>query len=671
VTSTSWNFVGDGNGSFAQREKYRYVGDGSGSFIKKTQTTYSSWRPRPCCVAFGVVLALSGLVFGVVRPGLAWAAPPEPSPERSMMPTADPLPTALAAVSQPKQVTLATTTRISSQARVAAAPSPPRARYNCSLNSGNTTDDSAMNQWSELKQLWCCSRMGLGCTTSTTTSTTNHSQRYDCHEGLHWEQEWSYRRKSWCCLHLGRGCPSTRLTTSRSVYDCSAGFSSWANQWSLVKRDWCCVHFDRGCPITTSHPYDCDAGVAKWQQDWSLGKMDWCCRHYGRACPTTPEADVSFDCHAGFATSEKGWTREKKNWCCEKYASGCSQIMAAAVGGEVGEDRLSTEKAAVVTPASPKCDAGYAKWKSGWDGPPMSQEAWCCQEYGKAWCCKHYGRECPAPTPLPALPYDCHAGYTIEWPSNKTSWCCRHYGLGCLTTTTLEFDCAAGFSNWEHEWSLRKRRFCCESAGRGCPSRPTAFAHDCETGFVNWAKAWSGSKRLWCCKHYGRGCLSADSAGPPSEAPRPLSPGALAQRSLVKPSPMPRAATSSPLHDCEAGFANWAKVWSTSKKRWCCVYHGRGCLETAMERTSSLGFDCEAGYVNWEKDWSVFKKDWCCEHQFRGCDQTTSRLYDCQAGLGDFRLAWSPGKQKWCCIHQRLGCRARQVDGQGSDRREG
>merc|ERR1712062_176262 len=67
-------------------------------------------------------------------------------------------------------------------------------------------------------------------------------------------------------------------------------------------------------------------------------------------------------------------------------------------------------------------------------------------------------------------------------------------------------------------------------------------------------------------------------------------------------------------YDCNAGYNNWAKGWSDSKKVWCCEHASRGCT------TTSPPYDCQAGYFNWVKGWSDSKKSWCCQHRARGCN---------------------------------------------------
>lgn len=112
-------------------------------------------------------------------------------------------------------------------------------------------------------------------------------------------------------------------------------------------------------------------------------------------------------------------------------------------------------------------------------------------------------------------------------------------------------------------------------------------------------------------------------------------------------------ATTSEPFDCEAGYWNWEKGWSDSKKHWCCDFQNRGCPKV----TTSYPYDCMAGLSSWQHGWSISKKQWCCTHFNRGCAPlATSQPYDCQAGLLNAAAGWSPGKKIWCCAKHNLGC---------------
>merc|ERR1719436_91448 len=63
VTSTSWQFVGEGQGAYSKGSSYNYVGEGSGSFDKATTVAYYGWKVRPCCIGLSSLLVLSGLIY--------------------------------------------------------------------------------------------------------------------------------------------------------------------------------------------------------------------------------------------------------------------------------------------------------------------------------------------------------------------------------------------------------------------------------------------------------------------------------------------------------------------------------------------------------------------------------------------------------------------------------
>merc|ERR1719326_1812892 len=56
VKSTSWLFVGRGNGGYERVPQYDFVGDGNGSYERDEIVTVNGWRVRPCC---GIIVCLS------------------------------------------------------------------------------------------------------------------------------------------------------------------------------------------------------------------------------------------------------------------------------------------------------------------------------------------------------------------------------------------------------------------------------------------------------------------------------------------------------------------------------------------------------------------------------------------------------------------------------------
>lgn len=157
--------------------------------------------------------------------------------------------------------------------------------------------------------------------------------------------------------------------------------------------------------------------------------------------------------------------------------------------------------------------------------------------------------------------------------------------------------------------------------------------------------------------------------------------------------------TSSPT---EEPYRCWSGgLWSTAKKRWCCLYHQKGCLAVAQRakppvqqptrppqliphpvpvpvpvpapvpipvpQRTSLPFDCNEGFKDCYKcllqRWSTAKRAWCCLHARRGCpeeaappQQIAGLPFDCDAGFPKWQQGWSVRKKAWCCQHARKGC---------------
>jgi len=87
--------------------------------------------------------------------------------------------------------------------------------------------------------------------------------------------------------------------------------------------------------------------------------------------------------------------------------------------------------------------------------------------------------------------------------------------------------------------------------------------------------------------------------------------------------------TTSKFYDCDAGFNNWRRGWSLTKKEWCCNMVQRGCAEDETTKpqtttpppmtTHELAFDCNSDFDNWAIAWSVEQQDYCCRTARRGC----------------------------------------------------
>lgn len=145
------------------------------------------------------------------------------------------------------------------------------------------------------------------------------------------------------------------------------------------------------------------------------------------------------------------------------------------------------------------------------------------------------------------------------------------------------------------------------------------------------------------------------------------------------PVPSPLATHTSPLFDCNAGFANWQLEWSKEKQNWCCKSKLRGC--------GAATHDCTKDSQTWRTTWPNEKKRWCCANTGMGCSLpspsptpiTTSRskpketttstvlltrvpddgtTFDCNAGYSTWVSGWSHEKMDWCCAKVGRACSA-------------
>eukprot|EP00931_Biecheleriopsis_adriatica_P091316 TRINITY_DN65202_c0_g1_i1.p1 TRINITY_DN65202_c0_g1~~TRINITY_DN65202_c0_g1_i1.p1 ORF type:complete len:370 (-),score=67.77 TRINITY_DN65202_c0_g1_i1:75-1184(-) len=146
--------------------------------------------------------------------------------------------------------------------------------------------------------------------------------------------------------------------------------------------------------------------------------------------------------------------------------------------------------------------------------------------------------------------------------------------------------------------------------------------------------------------------------------------------------------TSAPF-DCDAGFQNWKKGWSSAKKRWCCSELGVACEQDRRHiEASSAPYDCYSG--DDLRSWSSGKKLWCCHESNIACSTTAAPYnchgdlrhratwppeqkdfccahfgvlcdhhgssYDCQAGVSNFDRGWSDAKKSYCCLNEGIAC---------------
>lgn len=87
ITTTDWNYVGEGRGEFAGITSYSYVGQGTGSFSREVIVTPYGCRLRPCCIVLSLLGLLLPLLFYLFRPDVT---PPAPAP--LYIPTMSPAP---------------------------------------------------------------------------------------------------------------------------------------------------------------------------------------------------------------------------------------------------------------------------------------------------------------------------------------------------------------------------------------------------------------------------------------------------------------------------------------------------------------------------------------------------------------------------------------------------
>merc|ERR1712038_898839 len=128
------------------------------------------------------------------------------------------------------------------------------------------------------------------------------------------------------------------------------------------------------------------------------------------------------------------------------------------------------------------CDAGFARWESGWSA---EKQAFCCNTIGRGCTTTPAGTALPEttptvpPTPFPTQPpapvgpvdpYNCAVGEYPGWDLGKQSWCCTHHhicGLPIEPPAPADpYNCADGFANWQAGWSVGKKEWCCRVHGK-------------------------------------------------------------------------------------------------------------------------------------------------------------------------------------------------------------
>jgi hypothetical protein len=183
---------------------------------------------------------------------------------------------------------------------------PAKAPYDCEVGYHHWA-----TSWNEGKKFWCCKYYGRGCPATST------SQKYDCDAGFaNWQRGWSIGKKRWCCQFFHKGCPSTTrfnacnnkcwLHGESATCEKRIQFSAKHHYggrpaacdlaYRHVKHECSACHAcerDRVPCVTppttartTSLPYDCQAGLSNWENGWSIRKKAWCCDHQKLGCNT-------------------------------------------------------------------------------------------------------------------------------------------------------------------------------------------------------------------------------------------------------------------------------------------------------------------------------------------------------------------------------------------------
>jgi len=195
-------------------------------------------------------------------------------------------------------------------------------------------------------------------------------------------------------------------------------------------------------------------------------------------------------------------------------------------------------------------------------------------------------------------------------------------------------DCAYGVDAWSTLWTAEKKEYCCSFVGLGC----TTAAASLNLSAVAVASTPSPSVLQW---PRAQGTAPSALTDAPTSTARTLPP-------TVSPGPLPRTATTgapatarsavaieavttstvasgSVFFNCDIGYSNFKKLWSSAKKEWCCHELGRACVvekdNAGTIMTTSAPFDCKAGLDGWKVEWSMLKRAWCCRREKVGCPQ--------------------------------------------------
>jgi len=353
-----WTHVGKGHGNYERILTYSYVGEGAGTFNKETVVSNYGCRPRLCCIILSMVLTILGgayIYFG-----------PEPF-----------LAIGRWLVTEVRQQIL----------------KPGLVPFNCATNSTDDSDANTSKTWSTVQQSWCCSKEHIGCSDTTTSTTSTlaslhdstlqtshrpHHLLHDCYVGYaEWKKEWSEAKQHWCCSHYGRGCdvikvpdlastttsstitakPSTHQTTSTlatpSTHQTTSTLAATTTTTVMVSTT-STTTTATTAPTTTTNK-GCETECEFQQRTETCGSrirvgVKTQFLNKKNAC-TLAHSTVLLQCPACAA--------------CTLAAAGCA-APAAAAPGELSYD----------------CNFGFSNWERAWSAAK------------KVWCCNHKGRGC-------------------------------------------------------------------------------------------------------------------------------------------------------------------------------------------------------------------------------------------------------------------------------------
>merc|ERR1740129_1287935 len=150
-----------------------------------------------------------------------------------------------------------------------------------------------MMEWSSEQQAYCCSTVGIGCTTQPATALPTQPPTpsptppptppptapptqppprpvpvpsgpvdpFNC--AVDSPNTWAADKKAWCCRVHHRGCPQPILPPVQPILP---------PVQPIVPPPMPIA------PPRPADPYNCADGFANWQAGWSVGKKAWCCR---------------------------------------------------------------------------------------------------------------------------------------------------------------------------------------------------------------------------------------------------------------------------------------------------------------------------------------------------------------------------------------------------------